>query len=304
MAYTDTQFVWDEQCNVGVDVIDEAHQNLFAIVRRILRLSEDGRGGFASQEGIHYFKNYALKHFAEEEKYMRSINYPGYEAHRQLHTNLRDVTLPALEKELNRSSCSDEAVQHFLGICVGWLIGHIMLEDRAITGKVESKWVHQVDQVEVTTLADVLTEVIHDLFGWNVRVVSDHYGGEPIGETVDFVISYPQQARGNTQVIVAMEKSLALEAAGHMLSLQLEEVNTMVVETLKQVAGQIVQRLWTMVQGEDAVPQHTVEEVPGGLSLAFQDRFPPFSLLLDTRKGYMAVCIQADALFSAGEEQP
>lgn len=41
------------------------------------------------QESIKYFKDHALKHFTEEEAYMASINYKGFETHRHLHDGFR-----------------------------------------------------------------------------------------------------------------------------------------------------------------------------------------------------------------------
>ena len=44
-------------------------------------------------------------------------------------------TLPTLELELEQTDYAPDAVDHFLGVCAGWLIGHTLTEDLAITGK-------------------------------------------------------------------------------------------------------------------------------------------------------------------------
>lgn len=135
---------WNDRFNIGVDSIDTAHRRLFSIVGKLISLNEDEtKQQHACREGIKYFKSYTIKHFEDEEAYMRSINYPNLAIHKSLHDSLRDKTLPALEEEMAEQDYSRESVQHFLGICVGWLNGHIMVEDRAITGKNPHKWVHQ-----------------------------------------------------------------------------------------------------------------------------------------------------------------
>ena len=132
---------WNDRFNIGVDSIDTAHRRLFSIVGKLISLNEDEtKQQHACREGIKYFKSYTIKHFEDEEAYMRSINYPNLAIHKSLHDSLRDKTLPALEEEMAAQDYSRESVQHFLGICVGWLNGHIMVEDRAITGKNPHKW--------------------------------------------------------------------------------------------------------------------------------------------------------------------
>ena len=102
---------WDKRFNIGVDSIDNAHRKLFSIVRRLVHLSKDENNGqWACAEGIKYFKNYAIEHFTDEEAYMRSIGYNGYEMHKRLHDDMRYKTLPALEKELTESDYSQESI--------------------------------------------------------------------------------------------------------------------------------------------------------------------------------------------------
>lgn len=95
---TSTQFSWKEEYNLGVEVIDKEHQQLFRIVNRLLAFQQDEKNSqWACQEGIKYFKTHAIQHFSDEETYMRSINYEGLDNHLRIHKDFRDVMLPALE---------------------------------------------------------------------------------------------------------------------------------------------------------------------------------------------------------------
>ena len=99
---------WNDQFNLGVEVIDKAHRNLFSIVNKLILLSEDSvKQRYACQEGIKYFKGYTLKHFAEEEEYMRKIAYRKYDKHKQIHDNMRDIVIPSLEKEMEEENYSE-----------------------------------------------------------------------------------------------------------------------------------------------------------------------------------------------------
>ena len=139
----DDQLVWQEEYNIGVEIIDKEHQRLFKIINKLFIVDgeeEEEKSRWACQEGIKYFKRHALKHFVDEEKYMESIGYEGLEQHQRIHQNFRENTLPALEQELERTAYAPDAVEHFLGVCAGWLIGHTLTEDQAITGKRTSSW--------------------------------------------------------------------------------------------------------------------------------------------------------------------
>lgn len=133
--------LWKDEYNIGVDIIDKEHQRFFKIINKLFRFSgEKNKTQWACQEGIKFFKDHTMKHFAEEEEYMASINYEGLDTHKRIHQEFREKTLPILEKELEQTDYSENAVEHFLGVCAGWLIGHTLTEDHAITGGSISRW--------------------------------------------------------------------------------------------------------------------------------------------------------------------
>ena len=127
------QLVWQDRYNLGVEIIDKEHKKLFSILNKLFDFGQqEEKSQWVCQEAIKYFKDHALKHFAEEEAYMRSVNYDGLEMHRRIHINFRERTIPALERELEQTNYSEESINHFLGVCAGWLIGHTLIEDSAI----------------------------------------------------------------------------------------------------------------------------------------------------------------------------
>lgn len=138
------QLVWQERYNIGVEVIDKEHKKLFSVLKKLFDFGkQDEKSQWVCQEAVKYFRDHALKHFAEEEAYMLSINYAGFEMHRRIHKNFRERTLPTLERELELTGYSADAVSHFLGVCAGWLIGHTLIEDHAIVEKESvSQWVN------------------------------------------------------------------------------------------------------------------------------------------------------------------
>lgn len=289
-----TELKWNERFNIGVDVVDNAHQRLFSIVRRLMNLSEDEKNSqWACAEGIKYLKSYTIKHFAEEEAYMKSIDYSGYEMHKRLHDNLRDKTIPALEKDLADSDYSPESIRHFLGICLGWLTGHIMVEDRAITGKTINKWNKEKTGEEIEALEKAVTNTMQDIFKLQTRTVSEHYSCENFGNSIIYRLTYRSNEGKRIQVFLVLEESLVLRTVGSMLDMQFKKVDKMVINATKLIAQKWVKRIgmhFELLAQYEIEKDHimTMEQ----LQQEFNSGYPYYSLLFDTGIGYFAFCIK------------
>ncbi len=292
-----TEVKWNDRFNLGVGVIDKAHQRLFSIVGKLIALNEDeAKQQHACREGVKYFKSYTLKHFAEEEAYMQSIHYGGYEMHKILHDNMRDKTLPALEQELEEQNYSVESVRHFLGICVGWLTGHIMIEDFAITGRTTNKWIHHPSEDEMESLEKAVIQVLHDLFKINAHIVSEHYSGEDFssGNTLCFRLMYRSGGGERFQVFLVYEERMVLNTLGGMLGRQIKKMDKTVLYTIKVLSQQFMDWVGkhfpiTKECQLEKCDMLTFEQ----LLRAFDKEYPPYSLLFSTEgKGYFAFCVK------------
>ena len=120
--------VWNPSLSVGIEAIDEQHQELFRRAGAFL----DGLGHRSRQEvGIllSFLQTYALTHFGEEEEAMRETHYPGYARHKAQHDGfLRDLLHLTRDQE-KRSGPGVTAVR--LGEWVeDWLVAHVMETDR------------------------------------------------------------------------------------------------------------------------------------------------------------------------------
>ena len=288
---------WNDRFMLGVDVIDHAHQKLFSIVGKLLSLNEDSeKQRHACQEGIKYFRSYTMKHFAQEEAYMQSINYPGYAMHKKLHDNLRDKTLPALQDELEEHDYSVESVQHFLGICVGWLNGHIMIEDRAITGKNPTKWQHQPSDDVTESLAKAVNQSLQVLCQVDSHPVSQLYGGEDFasGHALCYRMSYVSKDKQRVQVYLVFEDSLVLRTLGEILDLQLNRVDKTVVDAMKIISEEFMGYLRQFFVLDvkymlERVDMQTFDQFVRN----FDKEYPPYSLLFNAPgKGYFAFCVK------------
>lgn len=288
------ELVWNERFNIGVEKVDKAHRRLFSIVHKLMVLSEDEKKRkWASAEAIKFFKSYALKHFAEEEEYMRSIHYDGYEMHKRLHDVMRDKTIPALEKDLEENDYSSESIQHFIGISLGWLTGHVLIEDRAITGKVSKRWDSVQPKNVTAAMEKVVSQIILEVFKLQTRTVSLQYAGEDFGKCIYDRISYRSKEGKRLHVFLVMEERLALRTVGQMLDIEFKKVDKMVLDAVRQISQQMMVHMrgyFKMLEQYEFEKDHMLTKEQ--LEQDFLSEYPRYSLLFDTGIGYFAFCIK------------
>lgn len=287
---------WNKRFNIGVDSIDNAHRKLFSIVRKLVHLSKDENNGhWACAEGIKYFKCYAIEHFTDEEVYMQSINYSGYGIHKRLHDDMRYKTLPALEKDLTLSDYSQESIHHFLGICLGWLTAHILIEDRAITGKISNRWKRDNVGDEMDALEDALAITIQEIFRLQTEIVSEHYSGEDFGNCLITRLIYHTADEKKVQIFMALEESLVLRAVSAMLDTPLAKMDKLVMNAGKELSLRIAEQLGIHCHLSS---QYQLESCHFMTAEQFQKIFYlqmfDYSLLFTTGHGYFAFCIKLD----------
>ena len=286
------RIAWNSSYIMGVDSLDQEHKALFSTMNKLLRLSEsEEKSGWVCQEGAKYLKNHTLEHFEHEEEYMRSINYSEYETHKRLHDDFRNITLPALEKELENSGYSLEAIRHFLGVCIGWVVAHTQTEDLAIAGKQKSIWADIPHVKEKEALEQVITQLIDDLFNFRAKLISEQYAGENFGEVVCCRFIYSGQQKEKWEIIFVYEKHLLLKIISNLLNTQYLRVDDMVINITRYISRQFLERI------RENFPSMDLFKVEKESLLSYEqlvDSFnrsnPSCSLLFDTGSGYFAFC--------------
>jgi len=128
--------MWKEEFRIGNDVVDGQHKTLF---EKAAELEGSINAGFDEKkasiiETIIFLKNYALKHFADEEAFAQSVNYPGFNEHQAQHKAFIQTVL-AHEKEMKESDFSEDSVKKFSQTLKLWLLFHVTNSDRKIVGK-------------------------------------------------------------------------------------------------------------------------------------------------------------------------
>lgn len=286
------RIVWLNSYSMGVDFIDREHKLLFSTMNKLLRISEnEEKSEWVCQEGAKYLKNHALEHFEHEEEYMRSINYSDYKIHKRLHDDFRDITLPALEKEMEDSNYSLESIRHFLGVCIGWVVAHTQTEDMAITGRLKSKWADIPHEEEKEALEQAIIQLIDDIFHLKARLISEQYAGENFGEVVCCRFIYSGKQKEKWEITLVFEKHLLLKIISDIFSSQYLRVDDMVINITRYLSRQFLERIHENFPSVDLFKLEKESLLTyDQLVDSFGRTNPSCSLLFDTGNGYFAFC--------------
>jgi hemerythrin len=121
---------WTSGLAVGVDEIDEQHQELFRRAERlILALKAGDRGEVEPLLG--YLSDYVVSHFDCEERWMARGEYPGLEAHRDAHRRFKEEFAEVL-REYRRKGPTPLVALTVNNWLAEWLRSHIAGSDVAL----------------------------------------------------------------------------------------------------------------------------------------------------------------------------
>lgn len=298
----DKQLVWSDEFSIGVDAIDKEHQRLFSIINRLFTLRKEQKGGKACEEGIKYFYEHALRHFNDEENYMELICYKNLKMHKRIHKDFRDRTLPALEAELKKSNYSAEAVDHFLAVCAGWLIGHTLTEDLAIVGEKSSRWDNLLPIQELEAMKTVIIDCLQRMFKLNARVISETYDGEKFGNGIYYRLVYGRKEDNKKwEIIMVFEEKILVNTIGKLMGVRSDKLDVMLTNAARYSASQFV---WHVMSHFPSAESYEMEEENLLTYEQFQEIFekgkPQVSLLFGTETGYFSYCVIAPHLIGTG----
>ncbi|MCM1023520.1 MAG: hemerythrin domain-containing protein [Prevotella sp.] len=287
-------FEWSEDYCIGVKSIDDAHKQLFSIVSRIIRNFMDNnfeKNKMTCIEAIKYLKSYTIKHFADEEAYQLSIGYSGYKMHKKIHDNMRDVVVPALERDVTASGYSMESMEHFVGACAGWLMAHVMVEDQAITGKTQSRWKQNPDDDG----ADILEHIVRDVTGGLIQtpatLVSKNYTGYELNKLFCYSEDFTDRFGTVYTVTNAIEEVMVENVVSKIMNKSVFEL----IEVMQSMIEEITRSLNIKIM--EAFLSEPLKSTAGrfvkskDFYAGFEKVCPDYSLLFRTMYGYMAFCV-------------
>ena len=287
-------FEWKDDYKIGVDIIDNAHKQLFSIVSRILRNFTEAdfeRNKMTCVEAIKYFKNYTLKHFAEEEEYQIKIRYDGYFNHKKAHDDMRDVVVPALEKEMTQSRYSRESMEHFVGACAGWLAAHVLIEDQAITGKVSSKLKNSGDRESIEMLEEIFKTINNGSFHISTTLVSENYNGHKLGSLFCYRDKFKTDIGEEYTIVSAMEETVLSNIMISLLDKRIFELDEVMAPMVKVMFKTFHKDVMMAFLPHKIENTNTTVLPERDFYAMFKNAYPDYSTLWRTDNGYIALCV-------------
>ncbi|MGE4548414.1 MAG: bacteriohemerythrin [Intestinibacillus sp.] len=122
---------WTPNLSVGVAEIDEQHKICFEKAEMLFEAGKNKQAKGYIGELLAFLEDYTIKHFADEEKYMLSIHYPGYDEQKKAHTAFI-AELTKLRSAYDASGGDLLVIMKANMMVLNWLTEHISTMDKKI----------------------------------------------------------------------------------------------------------------------------------------------------------------------------
>lgn len=291
----DELFSWRDEYCVNVEEIDSAHQKLFTIVRRLLKNLYQGdyeKNRLTCIEAVKYLKQYTIQHFAQEEELQLKIGYGGYETHKRIHDSMREITIPALEKQMVETNYSEKSVEHFAGVCAAWLTAHIMLEDQAIVGKVRSQWETGINGDALSVLRSHAENFVRRLFQLEIEAENLNYDAYDIGETLHYYTIYKGSKNDIYRAVLLLDRNLVCESIGKLIGKKLTALNEMAMSMMEELSQTFVVNFIEKYTNDNVILLSDGIVDKEAFHGDFKKLHPDISILWNTKFGHIAFCIK------------
>ena len=122
---------WKDSYCIGHDRIDQQHQQLFALANVVFAATAQPAYRLAAMQLYSYIRT----HFAEEEALMRSVSYPDYPNHVQMHTAMIS-RWNAISESIGKNEFKNTEINAFMH---EWLLQHIAQHDTQIAAYIQQR---------------------------------------------------------------------------------------------------------------------------------------------------------------------
>lgn len=120
---------WCDQFNVGNTQINNEHQDLINLYNKMGETINLGKSTEQIVSVLSELTNYSLKHFKDEEEWMKEINYPDFEVHQREH---KDFIYRIAMFNLSFSGLDEKMIYEIIFFLKEWIVNHLMISDKKI----------------------------------------------------------------------------------------------------------------------------------------------------------------------------
>jgi len=281
--------MWKDSLCTGVEIIDTQHKELFKKTEELMK-AVNSTGADSKEKCIStvlFLKDYAVRHFKDEEAYQQSISYPDFPAHKKLHEKFIGTVL-SHEKKMVESDFSDKDVKEFIGMLVAWLLYHVADSDQKV-GKAAAAGADVVaaapavrTQSHSEIVANSICDVLNKMAGLNRQSMArvKELADDPEGE-----ITIEMTLEGDVSGYIALAypipfiKNLILE----MMNFTPDDIYELEMSALFETSGIIVDTICQHIAKEKSIVCHAS---PPFVTERL-DIHPDERIALDTGIGFM-----------------
>ena len=117
---------WNNSLSVGIESIDQQHQQLFGFINDIHDAMSAGKGNDAVASIAGQLLQYTKEHFKFEEQMLKQMNYPKLNDHHKVHGYLTDQVTQIYNRLNSGEKLNPIQLSNFLK---DWLKNHILKID-------------------------------------------------------------------------------------------------------------------------------------------------------------------------------
>ncbi|MDR2516160.1 MAG: bacteriohemerythrin [Spirochaetaceae bacterium] len=122
------RYTMDESFLTGYGMVDSQHRQLFDAINALLAACENGSGEDELKKSLDFLTDYTVKHFFDEEQFLKKHGFSGLAAHNQYHETFKK-TVADLAHEFILKGVSAALIQAVKDKIGSWLIDHIKGQD-------------------------------------------------------------------------------------------------------------------------------------------------------------------------------
>jgi hemerythrin len=130
-----TKFVWTEQFNLGIEVIDEQHRKIMEYVNQLQDSRARGKPRKEIGKLIDQLVEYIIFHFGFEENLQEKVGYPYLNPHQKTHA----LIARQISDYKARFDKGEDFPANVDGMLSSWLFDHVKHDDADFVGSVKEK---------------------------------------------------------------------------------------------------------------------------------------------------------------------
>ncbi|MDH5326402.1 MAG: bacteriohemerythrin [Gammaproteobacteria bacterium] len=116
---------WDQSLDVKVGDMNNEHKIWINYINTLHEEVANKSNSNAVMRAFDNMVDYTLKHFGDEEEYLKKIGYPLFDEHKKAHEDF----LSEIRSSQRNLSSKGELEKHFFADLKGWLVRHIKIVD-------------------------------------------------------------------------------------------------------------------------------------------------------------------------------